>query len=129
MSFTRRSVATHKQSGKPESLPPFSLEVVLLLVDHFQRRLIKLQRERELVGTSLQSIRVDKDKVSRALPVASRAEAGKLKLVRGEWISDFLDEATSFPHGAHDDQIDAVSGCFQMIASPQGEWKFTPRSF
>ena len=25
------------------------------------------------------------------------------------WISDFLDEATSFPNGRHDDQVDALS--------------------
>jgi predicted phage terminase large subunit-like protein len=56
-----------------------------------------------------------KDKISRALPVASRAEAGKVKLVRGKWISDFLDEAAVFPHGAHDDQIDGVNGGVQMI--------------
>jgi predicted phage terminase large subunit-like protein len=86
----------------------------------------ELQRERELIATSLNSIRVDKDKISRALPVASRAEALKVKLVRSEWISDFLDEATSFPHGQHDDQIDAISGAFQMIANPQGGWKQTP---
>jgi phage terminase large subunit-like protein len=73
-----------------------------------------------MVTINLSSIRVDKDKISRALPVASRAEAGKVKLVRGNWISDFIDEATSFPHGAHDDQIDAVSGAFQMIAAPAG---------
>ncbi len=76
----------------------------------------ELQRVPELANTTLRSIRVDKDKISRALPVASRAEAGKVKLIRGNWIADFLDEATSFPHGAHDDQIDAVSGAFQMIA-------------
>jgi predicted phage terminase large subunit-like protein len=81
----------------------------------------ELLREQDLVNTSLRSIRVDKDKVSRALPVASRAETGKVKLVRGEWISDFLDEATAFPHGQHDDQIDAVSGAFQMITTaPKG---------
>jgi predicted phage terminase large subunit-like protein len=75
----------------------------------------ELMRLPELVNTALRSIRVDKDKVSRALPVASRAEAGKVKLVRGNWISDFLDEATSFPHGQHDDQIDAISGAFHML--------------
>lgn len=75
----------------------------------------ELMRLPELVNTSLRSIRVDKDKVSRALPVASRAEAGKVKLVRGNWISDFIDEATSFPHGQHDDQIDAISGAFHML--------------
>lgn len=71
-----------------------------------------------LVGTVLRSIRVDKDKVSRALPIAARAEVGKVKLARGEWISGFLDEATSFPAGAHDDRIDAVSGAFQMLSQP-----------
>jgi len=87
----------------------------------------ELQRERELVGTSIRSIRVDKDKVSRALPVASRAEAGKLKLVRGNWISAFVDEAVVFPGGRHDDQVDAVSGAFQMIAnSSGGSWAVGP---
>lgn len=81
----------------------------------------ELQREPRLVGVTLSSIRVDKDKVSRALPVAARAETGKVKLVRGEWLSDFLDEATSFPHGRHDDQIDTISGGFQML-SVSREW-------
>lgn len=80
----------------------------------------ELQREPQLINTSLQSIRVDKDKVSRVLPVASRAESGKVKLIRGNWISDFMDEATSFPHGQHDDQIDAVSGAFQLLENNIG---------
>ncbi len=40
-----------------------------------------------------------------------------MKLVRGPWINDFLDEAEIFPNGAHDDQVDAVSGAFEMLAS------------
>jgi predicted phage terminase large subunit-like protein len=51
----------------------------------------------------------------RALPVASRAESGNVKLVDGAWVKEWLDEATVFPHGAHDDQVDAVSGAVQMI--------------
>lgn len=83
----------------------------------------ELLRLPELVNTRLNSIHVDKDKVSRALPVASRAEQGKVKLVRGNWIPDFLDEATSFPHGRHDDQIDSVSGAFQMISQRQNRYE------
>lgn len=82
-----------------------------------------LLRLPELINITLRSIRVDRDKVSRALPVASRAEQGKVKFVRGSWISDFVDEATSFPNGAHDDQIDAVSGAFQMVSKPQRVWQ------
>jgi len=51
----------------------------------------------------------------RANPVSSQAEAGNVKLVRGKWINDFLDEAELFPYGAHDDQVDAVSGAFEML--------------
>ena len=80
---------------------------------------VELMREPQLVGTSLKSIRVDKDKVSRALPVASRAEQGLVKLVRGTWIADFLDEATAFPNGSHDDQIDSISGAFGMLKEPR----------
>lgn len=36
--------------------------------------------------------------------------------MRGNWLSDFLDEATSFPNGSHDDQIDSVSGASQMLS-------------
>jgi predicted phage terminase large subunit-like protein len=31
------------------------------------------------------------------------------------WIEDFLDEVTTFPNSAHDDQIDAVSLAVQML--------------
>ncbi|MGQ0543372.1 MAG: phage terminase large subunit, partial [Blastocatellia bacterium] len=62
----------------------------------------------------LRSIRVDSDKVTRALAWAALAEAGKVFLVRGPWIDEFLDEACSFPNGRHDDQVDAVSLAVKM---------------
>ena len=82
----------------------------------------ELIRVPELLNTTIRSIRVDRDKVSRALAVASRAEQGKVKLVRGNWIAAFLDEVAAFPNGAHDDQIDAVSGSFQMISRRTAVW-------
>ena len=38
-----------------------------------------------------------------------------MKLVRGPWINDFLDEAEAFPGGSHDDQVDSASGAFEML--------------
>lgn len=75
----------------------------------------ELRREPALANINLRSINVTKDKVTRALPVASRAESGHVKLVEGPWVKNWLDECTVFPHGAHDDQVDAVSGAVQMI--------------
>lgn len=75
----------------------------------------EFRRDPDLVGVALRGVRVDKDKLTRALPWAARAEAGKVKLVRGAWINAFLDEACQFPSGAHDDQVDTVSGGIELV--------------
>lgn len=77
-----------------------------------------LQRERSIAHVTLRGIRVDKDKLSRALPWAARAEQGKVKLVRGSWIEPFLAEVCAFPLGPHDDQVDTVSGGLAMLSVP-----------
>ncbi len=82
---------------------------------HGLAALQELHRDPSLVNISLRGVRVDKDKVSRALPWAARAEAGKVALVQGAWIPAFIDEVCQFPQGAHDDQIDTVSGGVQML--------------
>jgi len=48
-------------------------------------------------------------KVEYARPLASAAERGDVRLVRGPWIQSFLEEVELFPHGPHDDMVDAVS--------------------
>jgi phage terminase large subunit-like protein len=39
---------------------------------------------------------------THVLARANRAETGKVVLVRGAWIEDFLDEVTHCPNSAHD---------------------------
>ncbi|HMO79197.1 MAG TPA: phage terminase large subunit [Pyrinomonadaceae bacterium] len=63
----------------------------------------------------LRAVRVDSDKITRSLAWANHAEAGKIALVRGAWIDDFIEELVAFPNGRHDDQIDAVSIAFRML--------------
>lgn len=77
-----------------------------------------LRRERSIAHITLRGIRVDKDKVSRALPWAARAEQGKVALVRGPWIEQFLAEVCAFPLAEHDDQVDTISGGVAMVAVP-----------
>lgn len=85
---------------------------------HGLAALQELQRERSVVNVPLRGVRVDKDKISRALPWAARAEQGKVKLVRGPWVEAFLGEVTAFPYGEHDDQVDTVSGGVALVARP-----------
>ena len=51
----------------------------------------------------------------RANPVSAQAEAGNVRLVRGPWLDSFLEEIEMFPNGAHDDQVDALSGAFASL--------------
>lgn len=84
----------------------------------------ELRRRPELITTTIRGIRVDRDKKTRAMPWAARAEAGKCVIIRGDWNQTFLDEVVSFPVGRHDDMIDAVSGAVGMIGTGTVDWGF-----
>jgi predicted phage terminase large subunit-like protein len=55
------------------------------------------------------------DKSTRAAPFASQIEAGNVRMLRGPWNRDLLDEMRMFPNGAKDDQIDACSRAFAKL--------------
>ena len=78
-----------------------------------------LRRERCIARVAFRGVKVTADKQTRAAAWAARAEEGKVILVRGPWIPEFLDELARFPRGKHDDQIDAVSIAVQMIDRPK----------
>lgn len=77
----------------------------------------ELRRQRVLLRWPFRLIKVVKDKTTRALAWSPRAEEGKLKLVRGPWIDEFVEELVSFPVGEHDDQVDAVSVAVEMMSA------------
>jgi len=56
----------------------------------------------------LVAVKADRDKVSRANSITASHEAGLIYLPDNQpWVSDFIDEISGFPNGAHDDQVDA----------------------
>ena len=67
-------------------------------------------------------------KVERARRVASQVPAGNVSLVRAQWTRAFLDELDLFPSGEKDDQVDALSRAFMMLAvEPQpGRFRDVP---
>lgn len=70
---------------------------------------------RKLAGYNVRFKTVTGDKETRAKPVSAQAEAGNVKLVRGPWNDNFLNILANFPDGAHDDEVDALSGGFQIL--------------
>lgn len=60
----------------------------------------------------------DGGKVARAQAVSPDIEAGNVYLPDSSiapWINDFVEEATSFPNGLHDDQVDAMTQAINQI--------------
>jgi predicted phage terminase large subunit-like protein len=77
-----------------------------------------LLRRSDMHGYTLDAKAPQGDKYTRAQPFASRVNAGKVKMVKGAWNRALLDELAVFPMGAHDDQVDALSGAYEMVFAP-----------
>lgn len=83
----------------------------------------QFSKDHRLTKRVFRGIDVDKGKLERALPWISRLEIGKVFLVKSDWTFDFLEECRNFTGEGDkfDDQIDAVSGVYDMLANPK--WK------
>jgi predicted phage terminase large subunit-like protein len=78
------------------------------VVEDYQRRV--------LPGYSVHALRSTGSKIDRAKPASSAAEAGNIALVEAPWNRVFLDELALFPQGAHDDQVDTLSGSVLVLS-------------
>lgn len=74
-----------------------------------------------LNGFTFRGSRSTGPKEERAKPLSSQAEAGNVKLLRGHWNHDLLNELAAFPNpNVHDDQVDSLSGAVSKLAG--GGW-------
>lgn len=81
----------------------------------FQLSLIQAARRD---GLPVQELRPDTDKISRALPLSARLEAGDVWFnEKGAWLSELERELLAFPETAHDDQVDALAYAAAVMTS------------
>lgn len=79
------------------------------LVDQYARYI--------LPGYDFGGIRSTGDKLTRARPFAAAVANGNVRVVRGSWLTDWLDEFSSFPEACnHDDQVDSAVSAFTHLA-------------
>ena len=79
------------------------------VIDHYARRV--------LVGYNFKGVKSTGSKVSRAAALSTAAEQGNLLIRTGAFAGPLIDELVLFPtEGAHDDQVDAVSGGYNALA-------------
>ncbi len=68
-----------------------------------------------LAGYDVKVCPATEAKEVRAKPLSAQAEHGNVKLLRGDWNSDFTDELKGFPDLNLKDQVDAASGAFNLL--------------
>jgi predicted phage terminase large subunit-like protein len=69
-------------------------------------------------GLRVQPMDVDKDKVTRALPATHRVAAHMVWFpAEVDWLDEWCDELAEFPSGAHDDQVDTLSGAARITSA------------
>lgn len=71
---------------------------------------------RELVRFAPRFETPSRDKIVRAEHFAAAWQAGNVRIVRGAWNAQYIDELVAFPdEDMHDDQVDASSGAFNKL--------------
>ena len=75
---------------------------------------------RNLAGKRVFADRVTGSKETRAEPFVAQCQNDNVRLVAGDWVHAFLDEAEAWPASKYKDQIDACSGAFNRLAQGYG---------
>lgn len=71
----------------------------------------ELRRDPRMNNFLIKGVKTYRDKLTYALPVAARAQAGKLHILRAPWTDNFIDELCMFTGDGkdHDDQVDGMT--------------------
>lgn len=77
-------------------------------------------RVKSLAGYDYKGEPATGQKSTRWRPFAAQAEAGNVRIVRGEWNRVWLDELALVPAGKHDDQADSAAGAFNELSLKLG---------
>lgn len=72
-------------------------------------------RAKLLAGFDYKGLPATGDKETRWRPLAAQAGAGNVAVVRGPWLTAWLDELVLVPYGRHDDQADSAAGAFNAL--------------
>lgn len=78
---------------------------------------LTLFQELRRSGLPVRALKAETDKLTRALPLMARMQAGSVYFLRGaSWLEEYENELLVFPNGKHDDQVDATSYAAIVLA-------------
>jgi len=75
---------------------------------------------RKLAGLNVRTKSERGDKVTRCGPISAQFQAHNVRVLRGAWNDDYFTALEAFPAAtAHDDDVDATSGAYDMFMDSQ----------
>lgn len=80
-------------------------------------KMVQSHMGRVLAGQRITWPRPTEAKLERAGAAAAQAEAGNVQLLKAPWNDAFLRELDGFPTAPHDDQVDAFTSGFNVLAN------------
>jgi predicted phage terminase large subunit-like protein len=108
VNVTKQDMAAAKEAGS-RYLVRWELEPGAAAV-RYARLLVGM-----VAGADAQGVRSSSDKLVRAMPLASQAQVGNVKLLRGRWNEGWLRHMHGQPDLAHDDIMDGTAGAFNEL--------------
>lgn len=67
----------------------------------------------------------ENDKITRLNSVAPIIEAGRIFLIEGAWVEEFINQVTTFPNAKHDDMVDVlVMMINELLVNDKFKWSF-----
>lgn len=76
----------------------------------------KQNLSRKLQGMSFEFTPESGDKRTRASPLAAQINVGNVKMLKGDWNNDVLNEMRLFPNAKNDDLVDAASRAYNKAS-------------
>lgn len=77
-------------------------------IDNYKKNILKGYKFRGIPSTGSKHI--------RAIDVAAAVESGKVTFLKAKWNGPLFLELRAFPYGSHDDQVDSLSGSFNILS-------------
>jgi predicted phage terminase large subunit-like protein len=79
--------------------------------------------QRLLAGFDVEGVPASGDKTVKAQPFAGQVNAGNVAMLKNPYNRAMLVEMAGFPNVRHDDQVDSVSGAFNVITGQKARFK------
>ncbi len=85
---------------------------------------IGLIQQGQMAGCPFKELKADRDKISRAVPLATFIENHRVYFLAGaSWLTVYEDEMATFPVGQFDDQVDATAhGALIVATKARAAW-------